>query len=115
MKGRRAPRVTWIGSSRRPEPRVQYGVPTKYGAVGARRTAGVSTIDRLVRPRSEIIPMAAVFAAQYVGQGKTDEAYATPSSESTPSTSSVIVSPGARKPTGASPVARAIISAPRST
>ena len=75
----------------------------------------MSTMDRLVRPRSEMSPMAAVFATQYAGHGKTDESYSTPSSTSTSKTSSVIVYPGARKPTGASPVACSIARAPCST
>ncbi len=63
MYGRRRPRVTWIGSSTSPPPRRQYGVPTRYGRVGAVSTAGVSTTERLGRPRIEYAAMAASFTA----------------------------------------------------
>src|ERR1700742_1602595 len=76
MNGSRSPRVTWTGTSRRPPPRFQYGFSTRYGCVGARRTFGVSTIDRLSRPRSLMSPIAAVFADQYAGHGNTDASYA---------------------------------------
>jgi hypothetical protein len=44
----------------------------RYGLVGEASTTGVSTMERLVRPRAAMSVMAVAFAAQYAGHGNTD-------------------------------------------